>query len=106
MLLQNQTPWTKLETEYCYKLYPNYDMLEKKLPTRSPSAIRSQCKRLGLSKGRHKWSHEEMEHHPRLFPKTPWVALCKALPFATRNMIQSMASSQGLSRSIENKPVK
>lgn len=98
-------PWTEKEISIVRRFYPNYVKLSEMLPTRSPAAIRGQCRRLNLSPNKHNWTMQEIVRLSDLFPKSSWIELRREFPFATEKMLQSMANKHGIHRRAQKQSV-
>lgn len=102
--LFGQRVWTEGEKLACELFYPDYFALRQILYTRSLSAIRSQCRALGLCKSRHHWGPLDKQKLRKIYPTGTREEICAAFPDVDWQNLCAVARYYGYRR--KKKPYK
>jgi hypothetical protein len=91
--------WSEREDSLVRTYYPDYTELLRKLPRRTPQAVRSRVFTLDLPRTRKiYWTAAEISKLRRLYPRADRQTILTAFPSASWSRIQSAASRQHIVR--------
>lgn len=90
--------WTAREDEIMKKFYPNYRVLQRKLPNRTYPALRYRAQRLGIQIRRHRWTTFEIASLRRLYPTAPKSEVMTIVPNMKWETIRARARDLGFRR--------
>ena len=93
-----QKLWTETEREKVKQLAPDYKALRSVLRGKTPTAIRFQCSKMGLTKTIHIWTGAELSKLRKLYPSASPQEICGAFPHSTWTNIKQAARYHGFRR--------
>jgi len=96
--------WTEHERSICRDVHPDYAEMKKRLPRRTPGAIREMCRRMRLTDPPKPWSGAELSRLRRAFATASKDELVAMLPGRTYDAIQRVAYKHGFRK--KRKPYK
>jgi hypothetical protein len=97
--------WSPKDDATLAKHLPDYDAVEKVLPTRSRSAILNRASRLCLSPHRKHWTAGEVSRLRKVYSWAPVEALIASFPGRSFKQLKRIASRYGLLRPRQPKPI-
>jgi hypothetical protein len=96
---RNVVRWTAVEMKIVMETYPDYDLLQKRLPTRSLSQIKQFAFVYGITSKRHVWTVTEVRKLKQMWEaRASDAELLLAFPFATMRSITGAAWHHGFKR--------